>query len=383
MTESDNFVQCVDQTFDRFERYDRYVDVVSAWEEFLDDQYSSEFRDFTFDRFPEESIQYNGSELTPTFTAYFDEDYGILFDVQHNLPRDEEDLKKFLEEISGYDQGYPFRVNGSDTEIPEKYDIALLISNQNAQTAEHRVENFLSKGEVQFDSNLVLLSYDYVDQSTNPKYEFGRLSKVDQNFRDNVLPERKQISTRLSIEDGGFETIDSPPGFFDDKKSTGVLCNKELSELYFACYLWHNVFFNCLDDTEQVIWQGKNPRRIIEFKITVDELYAMLNRKYIPGNGVREEWIRSTLEYLVGVEAAEQVSDDEYRVKFRNLQDKRRDHKDVVTRRSDLADLAHIFAEWYCENAVDTDTSVRSDVRDDSTQTTITSDLTEPEKGEY
>jgi hypothetical protein len=222
-----------------------------------------------------------------------------------------------------------------------------------------------------------------VDPSTNPKYEFSRLSKVDQNFRDDVLPADKQLSRKLSIEDGGFETVDLRPRYFHEEKTTGVLCNHDLSQLYFACYLWHYVFYDLLTDEQQIVWNNKNPQKILEIEITVGELHEEVDSKHIPGRGARREWIERTLEFLTVVDVADRTAEEEYCIGFRNLQDRRREHKDVVTQRSDLADLAYIFASWYCEGVLDMDRTERSQLHTDTEVVDLDEDLTQPELGDW
>lgn len=379
----DEFENCVGEIFTEFKQYDTYVDVVSAWEEFLTNQYEPAFDNFHFDRFPEDTKEFNGQSIGPTFTVLFNDRYGILFSVFESLPRDETDLKALLNELKDLDTGYGFRTGNGGEVTPEQYDVSVLIGNENAQTAEHLVNNLLSDNELKFDSNLVLLSYRYKNQDTNPKYEFSRLSMVDQNFRDDVLPKQRQISRVYSMEDGGFETIDSPPGFFKNKRSTGVLCNKKLSEPYFACYLWHYAFTDYLTRAEEIVWQEKDPKKMIEFDITIDELYDDVRSKYIPVEGVKKEWVRKALEFLCVTGVAEQSSNDEYTIKFRNLHDKRREHKDVVTKRSEIADLAYLFASWHCESVVDMSPGERAKHNLGTTEVDLSDDITQPELGEW
>ena len=111
-----------------------------------------------------------------------------------DLPRDEEDLKDLLLRLEELDEGYPFKT-GDDTSTPEKYDIALLVNNKNAQTAEHLVSDIISGPQFDFSSELVLLSYAYKNPNTNPKYEFSRLSLVEQNFRDAWLTTRIYLTS--------------------------------------------------------------------------------------------------------------------------------------------------------------------------------------------
>lgn len=379
----EKYVQCVDDSFDRFEQYDQFVDVVSAWEDFIEGQYSNHFDNLYFDRFPENTLSFNGDLLGPSFTVFFDGDYGILFCVFRDLPRDENNLRDLLSKTKELDENTSFRVGNNNQETPDNYDIVFLISRNNSQTAKHQVQNILSDRLVQFESNFVLMSYEYTDKSTNPKYKFARLSKVDQNFDDDVLPADKQLSRKLSIADGGFETIDSRPGFFDKNKTIGVLCNHNLSELYFACYLWHYVLYDFLTKEQEIVWHDKDPRKTLKIETAVDTIYKEVNSKYVPGRGVQKDWIARTLEFMTVAGVADKINEEEYRIGFRNLQDHNRKHKDVTTRRSSLADLAHLFASWHCEGLLDMNRGERSQLRVDTEAVELEDGLTQPEFGDW
>jgi len=379
----ENFGQCVDNLFEEFDKYDSFVDVTSAWEEILTDQFSHEFDGFYFDRFPEETVSHGDTILGPAFTAYFSNEYGIAFYLVEELPRSEQTLTELLSRVEEHDQEYQFYTGDGTRNSPDTYDLALLTSEDNAQTAEHLVSDLLSKSKVNFNSNLVLLSYSYEDPNKNPRYEFSRLTMVDQNFRDDILPAGKRPSTVFSMENGGFGAIGSPPGFFKDKRATGVLCNKNLSELYFACYLWHNAFTDYLTRAEKIVWHGKDPEKTIEFDILVDELYSDVQSRYIPVDGVEKRWVRQALDFLTRVGVAEQLDDKKYTVKFRNLQDRRREHKDVVTRRSEIADLAHLMANLHCETVLDMDPGERSGLNMDTTNVALDEDVVQAEMGDW
>ena len=151
----EKYVQCVDDSFDRFEQYNRFVDIVAAWEDFIEGQYSKHFDDLYFDRFPENTLSFNGDLLGPSFTVFFNRDYGILFCLFGDLPRDENDLQDILSKTKQLDENTSFRVEDDKQENPNNYDIVFLISRNNSQTAKHQVQNILvvSQSPLEFSSN--------------------------------------------------------------------------------------------------------------------------------------------------------------------------------------------------------------------------------------
>lgn len=381
----EEYRECVDDTFESFRTYDQYVDVVSCWEHFLTEQYDINDT-FHFDRFPTYSLDESDDPIEPSFSVLFNEDYGIVFDVNQQLPSVESKFESRLAEVERYDQGLHFNAGNGGRVEPAQYDIALLIHGNNFQTEKLRIQNALEGGRLNVDSNLVLLSYKYIDQDTNPKYQFQRASMVGDNFGDETLPSGLRMSTRMSMEGGTFENIEIPSAVFYDRKATGVLFNSEPPSLYLACYMWHTVLYDLLDDDQRIVWQRRDPTKILDLVVNTDDLTERLNRDYIPGGGVHERWVNNTLEYMCVAETAEKVSQGEYYLKFRNLRDKRREYNDTLSDRSEHSDLAHLFAEWHCENTVEMESGELQElVKADSSNgpDSPREDLTQPELGEF
>lgn len=381
----EEYRECVESTFEKFRAYDQYVDVVSCWEHFLTEQYNRN-ETFHFDRFPCYAINNSDKLLEPGFSVLFNEDYGLIFDVYHQLPSVESKFESWLTQLEQFDQDLSFQTGNDDQIVPSNHDIALLINGDNIQTEKLRIKKAIEAGDLSVDSNLVLLSYEYVNQDTNPNYQFQRASMVGDNFGDESLPEKLQMSTRMSMEGGSFENIEIPPAVFYDRKATGVLFNAEPPYLYLACYLWHTVFYDLLDDDQRIVWQRRDPTKILDLVVDVSDLTKRLNSDYIPDGGVNEEWVNDTLEYMCIAETAERVSENEFYVKFRNLRDKRREYNDIVSDRSEHSDLAHLFAEWHCENTVEMETGeIDKLTKADSSNgpDEPRKDLTQPELGEF
>lgn len=381
----EEYRECVDDTFESFRTYDQYVDVVSCWEHFLTEQYGSNDT-FHFDRFPTYSPDDSDAPIEPSFSVLFNEDYGIVFDVNQQLPSIEGKFESRLAELEQYAQDLQFHTGNCGRTVPSQYDIALLIHGDHFQTEKLRIKNALEEDQLSFDLNLVLLSYKYIDQDTNPKYRFQRASMVGDNFGDEALPDELRMSTRMSMEGGTFENIDIPSAVFYNRKATGVLFNSEPPSLYLACYIWHTVLYDLLDDDQRIVWQRRDPTKILDLVVNVDDLTERLNRDYIPGGGVRQEWVDNTLEYMCIAETAEKISPSEYYVKFRNLRDKRREYNNTLSDRSEHSDLAHLFAEWHCENTVEMDSGEVQELVKANTSNgpdEPREDLTQPELGEF
>ncbi|MFC4437456.1 MULTISPECIES: hypothetical protein [Natrialbaceae] len=381
----EEYRECVESTFENFRAYDQYVDVVSCWEHFLIEQYDINDT-FEFDRFPAYYPNDSDEPIEPSFSVLFNEDYGIVFDVNQQLPSVETKFESKLRELERYDQDLQFHTGNGGSTVPPQHDIVLLIHGDNFQTEKLRIKKALESDKLSINSNLVLLSYKYIDQDTNPKYQFQRASMVGDNFRDDPLPDRLQMSTRMSMEGGTFENVDIPSAVFYDRKATGVLFNSEPPSLYLACYIWHTVLYDLLDDDQRIIWQRRDPTKTLDLVVDVNDLTERLNHDYIPGGGVHEGWVTNTLEYMCVAETAEKISEGEYYIKFRNLRDKRREYNDALSDRSEHSDLAHLFAEWHCENTVEMeDRELQELVKADTSNgpDEPRKDLTQPELGEF
>lgn len=377
--------ECVEKTFENFQLYDQYVEITSSWEQFLTDTYSSLHRDFHFDRFPTHRTDMSDNSVSPDFSVLFNRTYAVVFLVYHEMPRNEGEFQEVLDKIEQFDQELVF--NGDDIQVvPNTQDIALLISNENSQTAQYRLNEALSSGDLELDSNLVIMDYRYVDPEVEPKYRFQRLAMVGDNFRDGSLPDQFQISSRFSMDGGGFHSLQLNVFDIHERKATGVLCNKEPNELYLASYLWHMVLRDRLDDGQEIIWQQNDPRKTIELKIDTTELIDKLNGDYIPGGQIKREWLDSTLEYLCEAKVAHRLAEDEFRVDYRNLQDKKRKYNDVVTDPNGISHLAGLFAEFHCENRVElsqADFARLTNPDPDKEPTEIDEDLSQPEIGDF
>lgn len=376
MRGQDQYERCVEGAFAEFRAYDEIVDIVAAWEQFLSDISIPEA--FEFRWFPDPITSDSGIERTPTFTASLSPEYSIVVDVIQEVPSDEEDFRERLAPFTTIETD-DIAHNGT---APETVDICLHITDEQAQNARVHLDSF-QDGFLR-DPHIIPLEFSLIDQDIKPKYKFERMSLVGENFRDESLPDHSQMSTRLS-PDGGLANIQIPISDFDRHKATGVLCNKQPPSLYLACHMWDRVFYDQLNDSQQIEWEREDPDKTLTFEVEVQSLTENLNEYYIPNGAVSPDWIDETLEYLCVVETAHKLTDSRYRIDFRNLSEKRREYKDVVVRGGEFSDLAMLFAGWHCENEVELEQNDLNELTEpsDPPEDSDAADYTQPTIGEY
>lgn len=349
------FLECTQNSIQNFTRYDKNVDIVTCWESFSK-AYRRDFPEFNFDRFPSYKTGDN-RWMNPNFTIYFDDRYGIAFlcYLRSGIAENESLFDKHIDRIRELDSDLKLEDTDGRMKTPKTTDIVLLSNSDSSQTFGHKIDMRFEDGSLDIDSNLILLEFDYLEQG-NSKYRFKRLSHPDQNFRDDILPSAGKLSRRLSIEKGEekIENIKIPlDEDFSELKATGVLTNKEPSNLYLACRLWDTVFKDKLTDDEWRIWRKEDPNKKITKEISCSEICDDLNSKYVPGANVSKEDVKRALKFIAVAKRAVQISDDEFRIEYSNLREKRRKHKDTASERSDVGDLAYLLASWHCETKVE------------------------------
>lgn len=347
-----DYDDCVENSLAEFNTYDQYVDVVSCWEEFLSN-YRPHFGEYHFDRFPTLPPEGDGDSVTPDFAVYFSDAYGIIFELSRTMPADEESFESELDQLRRYDRDLSFRVGDDEWSTPDRHDIVLLVGSADSLTIGERIADKMNAGGLDLDAGLILLEYTYTGQDKDPGYQFRRIPSVDDNFRDDALPNQMRLSRKMSMKNHGFDNIFVPPDAFFEYKATGVLCNDRPSPVYLACYLWHDVFYDYLDAEQQRVWERGSQRKILAINIDLDQLRDALNDRYIPDGSVRIQWLRDAFEYLAVADLAERTSDDEYEVQYRNLRRRRNKYRNANSERTEFSDLARLFTEYYCSNKVE------------------------------
>ncbi|MCD2204517.1 hypothetical protein [Halobacterium sp. KA-6] len=342
MTER-GFKRCVRSAVREFDRYDRDVDVVTCWEVFLSDQYGYHFRSFNFDRFP----NILDERVNPSFTAYFNDEYGIVFETYHDrIAKIDEEVSR-LKKLSNCELATD---RGRDRR-PETLDIALLVDADEVQTVGHSLKEEIEAGNLDCDSNIILLDFDFIGRNDRPRYRFRRSSILEDNFEDAALPGGRKLSNKLSQQGQEFENIQIPTNEdFSEFKATGMITNKAPSELYLACRLWNGVFIEFLSDDELEAWKTGSSRGGIDKIVEASEIREKINQELIPGANVDDKWVIDALEYLAICGVAEKSGDGEFNIEFKNLRDKKREYNDTSSARSKVSDLAWLLSEWHCEN---------------------------------
>lgn len=338
---------------DAFSRYDRNADIVTTWES-LSRSFQSHFTDFNFDRFPS---YFTGDErwANPNFTMLFDERYGIAFQAYHesSIAKTPPMFERELDKIERIDSEFEFEDRSRRTVDPKTSDIALLVGAGQSQTFSHKIEDALDSGELNIDSEIIVLEYDYVQTDENSLYRYKRLDTPDSNFRDDILPDAGSLSKRLSMDGGKFEHISiKTDEEFAELKTTGMFTNRGISQLYLACRLWDTILHERLSDDDREIWQKEDPKKKIEMVVSCSELADDINQRFAPGANFEAEDLKQALRFIAVAKRAVQVSEDEFRVQYSNLIEKRREHKDSATGRNDVHDLAYLLSSWYCETKV-------------------------------
>jgi hypothetical protein len=357
---TEQFIECTKDSMEEFTLYDKNVDVVTSWESFVR-PYRTHFPDFNFDRFP----SYKSEKWkNPNFTIFFDSRYALSFITYHRsgVIETPASFERELKKLRELENDIKFENRDGRLTNAKSQDIVLLCESGCSQTLGHKIEKKIAEGDLDLDANIILLEFDYLEED-NSKYRFRRLSHPDQNFRDDILPDAGKLSTKLSIEGEKFENIQVPlDDDFAELKATGIFTNRTESDLYLACRLWDTIIKDKLNDDEWGIWRKEDPKKKIEKQLSCSNLADEISTKYVPGANVSQGDVKRALRYIAVAKRAVQISDDEFRVQYSNLIEKRREHKDTASERSDVRDLAYLFSSWYCETKTGKDYDEIADI---------------------
>ena len=265
--------------------YDQYVDVVSCWEAFLEFSYGSEYETFFFDRFPR--IPAADKWVTPDFTAFFTEEYAMIFEISRTFPKGDAGLKKEMNQLFEYDTDIPV-YNGKEYVEVDDYDIILLLSGRDSFEIAQRISKYLEGENRKFSHNFIIMEYisNYMD--THPSYYFRKIPVLETTFTD-FFPDRTSL---FKMVDLCLKSINVKIEDMKEYKINGVLCNDDPPSAYFAGYIWHKIMYSYLDEEQKRLWREKNPRLIIPVEMNIDDMKAKL-KKSIKNGRIRRKWIRS------------------------------------------------------------------------------------------
>lgn len=344
----DKFYSCFNNLIDEFLTYDQTVDVVSCWETIFKYGYKNDM--IYFDRYP--NIQPNG--LTPDFTALFNKNYGLIFEVKRTFPRDEVAFKKEIEQLLSYDADLSLKADSSGKMIaPTVHDIVLVVSGIDSNEIFTRLNKVVDESkQFHFENNLILIEYIYQTNRTS-RYIFRKFMGENKKFRDESLPPDTRLEYILGDQAKPFKCY---PLHFMKYKVSEVLCNDQPPMLYMAVFLWTKVFYNYLDEEQKIAWGRGNPQKIQTIDINIDGLLGDLNRDYIPNGNIRRKWLTDTVEFLQDAGLASIKSNEQVEIYFRNLTQKigHRYTHDGGAEQEEIREFGHLIADHYCKNTIET-----------------------------
>lgn len=330
-----------------FSVYDKAVDIVSCWESSLNYIYSEECDQFYFDRFP--SPDAGDKTLTPDFTVFFDESYGIVGEIKRTFPDDREAILSELEQISRYDDDLGLKNAEGTQTVPETCDIVIIIEGSSAPQIGTRLNRIIKENEFNFTNNPVLLRYHFNQDALMSRYEFQRVTQLEFEFQDEGLDVDDSLSNILG-EEGEYPTLSVYPKHFSSFKVRKPICNDTPPGPYLATFLWHKIFPEYLNEDQYEIWQATNGQKEIPIELSVDGLTQKVNN-YMHDGTVKQVWIRRALDFLCGADLAEKEQGDEYSIRFMGfVQDVGEENIQEGSQELDQTqELADIFIHRYCK----------------------------------
>lgn len=331
-----------------FSVYDKAVDVVSCWESSLNYIYAEEFDRFYFDRFP--SLDVGEKTLTPDFTVFFDESYGLVGEIKRTFPDDRKAILSELEQIANYDDDLGLKHAGGGRAVPETCDIVIIIEGSSAPQIGTRVQRIIAEGdEFDFTANPVLIRYHFNQDALMSRYEFQRVTQLEFEFRDDNLDAEDSLSYVLG-EEGEYQTLSVYPKHFSSFKVRKPICNDAPPGPYLATFLWHKIFPEFLNEDQYEIWQATNGQKKISVEVSVEDLTQRVN-DYMHNGTVKQVWIRRALDFLCGADLAEEDG-DKYSIRFMGfVQDVGEENIQEGSQELDQTrELANIFIRRYCES---------------------------------
>lgn len=336
--------KCVREEIDLINTYDQYVDIVSCWESFFEHSFKMEYPSFFFDRFPEIPLKSKDKSLTPDFTAFFNEKYGMIFEISRTYPIGNKKLNKEMIQLFEYDKDIPL-FNGKKHIEVDNYDIVLLLGAKDSFEIAQRISKYLEKQDKKFNHNFIVIEYNSNYMDTHPYYYFRKIPMVKSTFTD-FFPEHISIFKQV---DKNFKSIKVKIEYMKEYKINGVLCNDNPRPAYLAGYIWHKILYNYMSEEKRQLWREKNPRIIIPIELDIEDLKLRVE-KSIRNGKIRRSWIKNVLEFLVNCDLAERKSEDMYEVRYRNLYPKLESEyrNEFLLEREYTKELSRFFIERFC-----------------------------------
>ena len=338
-----------------FSVYDKAVDIVSCWESALNYIYAEEFDRFYFDRFP--SLDAGEKTLTPDFTVFFDDSYGLIGEIKRTFPDDQKAILSELEQIARYDDDLALKHSGGGHAVPDTCDIVIIIEGSSAPQIGTRLQRIITeKDKFDFTNNPVLIRYHFNQDALMSRYEFQRVTQLEYEFQDNDLDTKDSLSDILG-EEGEYQTLRVYPKHFSSFKVRKPICNDTPPGPYLATFLWHKIFPEFLNEDQYEIWQATNGQKEIPIGISVNDLTGKVN-DYLHDGTVKQVWIRRALDFLCGADLAKEEDNDNYNVRFMGfVQDVGEMNIQEGSQELDQTrELANIFIRRYCKSVTEEET---------------------------
>lgn len=260
-------------------------------------------------------------------------------------------LKKTLRQLEKYDGTHSIKSSASEEIEPDTCDILLLISGSDAPQIGARISELRSDSVFNFESNLVVLRYQYNTSDVVSRYEFQRVTQVNDEFRDDVLPipDEKRLSNELG-EVGNYGTMKIYPKHFTPQKVETPICNDKPPESYLATILWHKILPEYLTNQEFYEWRSGSAQKTMDLERSPDEITNKLNQEYVQNGQIRRRWVVDALDFLKGANLATETSDG-YNIKFRGLVREvgESNHQEGTQDLDQIRELATTFIDRYCE----------------------------------
>lgn len=242
-----------------------------------------------------------------------------------------------------------------DYVVPDTHDIVVLIEGSSAPQIGTRLQRLITDPEVKFDSQPVLLRYQFNQDALDSRYEFQRVTELEYEFQDEHLPVEKTLYNTIG-EGGDYTTLSTKPNYFKSYKVQKPLCNDAPPGPYLATFLWHKIFPEYLSEEQYEKWQGSNGQEKMPIPVTAEELQEKVN-EYMHGGTVRQNWIRRALDFLYEADLARDPKDTDEEgdtvIQFMGLVPElgsKQRRQEALEELNQTRELARIFIQRYCEN---------------------------------
>lgn len=246
-------------------------------------------------------------EVTPDLIVQLNRNYGIITEAKKSLPQNQKFWKRKFDQLEKYDdnlQGWK-----TENEYIDTSDLVLIVHYKISVEVSDYIDKRIKNNSLVFDRNFSLIAFQ---RSQNRKLtitlakSYGDLSNtnLDNRFRKIVRVPYDELIIH-------FNRIK----FYDDKP--------ELP--YIMDILWNNVFNQYPQIEEFMEAKGK---KIINIRVNINDLTEKLRIQfsdYLEGDRRQKaipatKWIREAMEMFVKLNYAKKNGNDDYIVKYKNLQ---------------------------------------------------------------